>query len=99
MAGAGRWLHWEMPMMADTDFLGNSMEWSVTWMPILSASMRRQNLSAGHRPVSVARRKAPYRFLPVLCSFLLDEPVHLVCQMLGGGSGRCIQKKTPYIVS
>ena len=53
----------------------------------------------GHRPVSVARRKAPYRFLPVLCSFLLDEPVHLVCQMLGGGSGRCIQKKTPHIVS
>ena len=35
--GAGLWVQVEMPMMADTDFLGNSMEWSVTWMPISSA--------------------------------------------------------------
>ena len=42
LAGDGRWVHWEMPMMADTDFRGKSMEWSVTWTPISSAWMSRQ---------------------------------------------------------
>lgn len=41
-AGAGRALHSEMPMMAETDFLGKSMAWSVTWIPIVSVPIARQ---------------------------------------------------------